>query len=84
MKHSIMTVKAMEELYIGYDLDNKTWEMLYEMACHNLIDHETWRKFFDKCKGYTFLDDEQTAVIDNYENQNVIYIRNREGILVRA
>ncbi|MBQ3178210.1 MAG: hypothetical protein IJB52_10350 [Clostridia bacterium] len=84
MKHSIMTAKAMEELYIRYDLDEKTWKMLYEMACHNLIDYETWAKFFNKCKGYTFKDDEQTAVIDDYENQNVIYIRNKDGVLVRA
>ena len=84
MKKSMMTAKAMEELYIHYELSDKTWEMLYEMVCHGLIDSETWTKFFNKCKGYTFADDEETMVIDDYENQNVIYTRNAEGCLVRA
>lgn len=84
MKHSIMSAKAMEELYIRYELDEKTWDMLYNMASHNLIDHETWVKFSNKCKGYTFKDEEQTEVIDDYENQNVIYIRNKDGVLVRV
>lgn len=51
MKKSVMSVKSMIETYVNYGLDSTTWEMLYNMTCHNLISHDDWMKFANTCGG---------------------------------
>lgn len=62
----MMTAKAMEEIYVTYGLDEKTWDMLYNMTCHGLISGTSWKKFYDKCHGYRFGNDEQTTIVNHH------------------
>lgn len=66
MKKGMMTAKAMEEMYVTYGLDEKTWDMLYNMTCHGLITRTNWDKFYDKCHGYTFGNDEHTTIVNHH------------------
>lgn len=79
---SVMSVKAMIDLYIRYNLCDDTWNMMYEMTLHGLISNDKWKKFFDTCKGWHFVGDEETEVAD--ENEKVIYRYDEIGCLVRA
>ena len=80
---SVMSVKAMIETYVNFELDEDTWEMFYNMKFHNLISYDTWEAFYNKCKGWV-MDDSGDAVIDTANNDKVIYIRDSEGYLVKA
>lgn len=73
----MMTVKAMEEMYVTDGLDEKTWDMLYNMTCHGLITRTNWDEFCDKCKGYTFGNNEQTTIVN--EHQVPVYRMDEDG-----
>lgn len=78
---NIMSAKAMEELYVTYGLDEKTWEMLYNMSCHGLIDSQTWFKFYDTCHGYTY-DETQTSIINHHGV--TVYRMDEQGYMKRT
>ena len=37
--------------------ENLVAEIYYEMACIGFIDSDTWKKFFDQCRGW-YVDEE--------------------------
>ena len=74
---NIISAKKMEETYVTYGLDNETWEMFYRMRNHDLIDHETWNKFYDKCHGYTYGDEMNTTIVNQYGV--VVYRMDEQG-----
>ena len=82
MSKSVMSVNSMIETYVNFELSEDTWEMFYQMYCHNLIPFETWSKFFTKCKGWVMSDDGD-AIID-YDNNMIVYKRDESGFLVKA
>ena len=83
MTKSVMSVKAMIETYINFELSENTWEMFYNMNCHNLISYDTWTAFYNKCKGWV-LTDNGDAVIDTDNEDKIIYKRDKDGFLVKA
>lgn len=82
MNKSVMSVKSMIETYVNFELSEDTWNMFYQMACHDLISSETWGKFFFKCKSWAFSDDGD-AIID-YDNNMMVYKRDDSGYLVKV
>lgn len=63
----MMSVKKMIDLYVRYDVDECTWDMLYNMTCHGLISRDNWIKFSNICSGW---------VLDGTS------IRDQDGLLV--
>ena len=81
----MMSVKKMIELYVNYGLDQDTWEMLYEMRCHDLISYDNWMKFADTCKGWEFNpDDNGLTIIDTDKDNKVVYKQDENGFYVKA
>ena len=80
---SVMSVKAMIETYVNFELSEETWEMFINMRCHYLISYDTWMAFCNKCKGWAMADSGD-AVIDTDNNDKIVYIRDSEGFLVKA
>lgn len=76
-----MSVKKMIEMYVRYELDERTWKMLYEMVCHGLISGENWIKFYTTCCDWRMTDDCQG--IENGEGK-LIYARNAYGFLEKV
>lgn len=83
MKKSIMSVKSMIETYVRYGLDDNTWGMLYNMACHNLISNYDWIKFANICRGWRY-DDECLNIIDTNDECKVIYNLDDRGLWVKV
>lgn len=88
MEKSMMSAKAMLDLYVSYGLSAETWEMLYEMVCHGLITSEAWAVFYDECADYVWADDEALFingqnVIINGEGK-VIYYYDADGFMKKA
>lgn len=83
MKKSIISVKSMIETYVRYGLDGTTWEMFYDMACHNLITQDAWIEFTNICSGWVF-DDKGFNIIDTNDNCKVIYNLNDKGDWVKV
>lgn len=83
MSKSVMSVNSMIETYVNFELGEDTWEMLYQMAAHDLISSETWNKFFMKCRGWVMSDDGD-SVIDSDNNDMIVYKRDELGFLVKA
>ena len=75
-----MSVNKMVELYVFYELDETTWDMLYQMTCHGLIKRENWEKFYEKCHGWSLAFD-RNGVEDG--DGNIIYTRDRDGVLTK-
>lgn len=74
-----MSLKKMVEIYVEYGLENSTWNMLYQMVCHNIISRDTWVKFYEKCSGWEF-DDEINGIVDT--NTNIVqYLYDDKGNL---
>lgn len=78
MKKSTMSVKAMIDLYVTYQAEEGTWDMLYKMACHGLISWENWSEFFETCKGWELRDD------GIHDDESLIYKYDEEGYLRRV
>ena len=79
MKKSVMSVKAMIDMYVEYGLDESTWDMLRNMSYHGLISNENWHEFFETCRGWTF-DEEVNGIVDS-ETETVIYLYDGNGNL---
>ena len=77
----MMSVKKMIDLYITHELSETTWDMMREMTYHGLISLDNWTKFYDKCKGWTFDEDEQNII--DWDGK-VLYGRDAEGRMVKA
>lgn len=77
MKNGMMTAKAMEEMYVTDGLDEKTWDMLYNMTCHGLITRSNWDKFCDNCRGYKFGNAEKTTIVN--EHLVTVYRMDNDG-----
>ena len=77
----MMSVKRMIDLYLTYGLDERTWNMLYNMACHDLISRVNWSKFFETCKGWQF-SDSGNEIIDG--DGTILYYYDDNGNLVKA
>lgn len=84
MKKSVMSVKSMIETYVNYGLDNTTWEMLYNMCCHNLISNDDWMKFANTCGGWQFDDDKGLTIIDTNDDCKVVYEADEDGYWVKV
>lgn len=54
-----MSVKKMVEMYIQFECGDNTWEMFYQMYLHGIIKYENWKKFFDKCRGWECVRNDQ-------------------------
>lgn len=79
--NSMMSVKAMIELYLRYNIDENTWDMLYQMRCHELISYENWKKFYETCKDWAF-DESGDNVVDAEGNE--LYHYGEDGFLVKT
>ena len=74
MKSSMMSVKAMIDLYVRYGVEQETWTMLYSMHAHGLISLENWEKFYNTCKGW---ERDGNAIRD--EDGIIIYRTDEDG-----
>ena len=83
MTKSVMSVKAMVETYVNFELSEDTWKMFYDMKFHNLISYDAWLAFENKCKGWV-LNDNGDAIIDTDNDNKIIYKRDSRGFLVKA
>lgn len=72
VKKSVMSVKAMKELYKYQACSEKTWDMLYEMCMHNLIASEDWNKFYHACSGW-YVDNERNGIADSNNGDKIIF-----------
>ena len=79
MKKSVMSVRAMIDMYVEYGLEEDTWNMMYEMAFHGLISRENWSKFYETCRGWTF-DEEINGIYDS-KTDTVVYLYDANGNL---
>ena len=82
MNKSAISFESMIKTYVNFGLSKRTWNMFYEMCCHNLISLETWLRFSKKCKGWV-LSDDGDAIIDS-DTDMVVYRRDELGFLVKA
>lgn len=60
-----MTAFKMKNMYVGYDCDNRVWDMFYMMYVTGLISDKSWDKFFKECRSYQY---DGTNVIDGDGN----------------
>lgn len=77
--NSMLSVRAMIDLYARYGVEQETWTMLYNMYAHGLISRENWEKFYNTCKGWECLGN---VIID--ENEKVVYTTDAAGYWVKA
>ena len=63
----LLNLKNMKETIVNYSGDqkefDKIWDAFYQMACIGFIDSDTWKKFFDQCRGW-YVDEENACVRD--------------------
>ena len=83
MKKSIMSAESMIETYVRDSLDKTTWEMFYNMACHNLISYDDWIKFANVCGGWRF-DNKGFNIIDTNDECKVIYNLDDRGKWIKV
>ena len=58
--------------YSGTQKDFDTiWDGYYQMACLGFISQDTWRKFFEQCRGW-YIDEENNCVRDEQRCYNGI------------
>lgn len=79
MKKSVITVKSMIETYVNYGLEESTWEMFYNMRCHNLISNEDWNRFYETCKGWQYDEGIGHTIIDTARDCKVVYKMDEQG-----
>lgn len=69
----MLSLKKMVELYVQYELDEDTWDMLRMMRFHGLISSDNWTKFYEKC-GSWHKDVDDMVILDEYDKP--VYVRN--------
>lgn len=77
----MLSAKKMIETYITYGLDKATWNMFYEMRCHDLVSYEAYDKFYDTCVDMRYNEDE-TQILD--ANGNILYQIDEQGYMVKV
>lgn len=78
---SVISVEKMVELYLQYELDERTWDMLYEMSLHGLISVDAWHRFYAIC-AYWHLDSNGENCIGQYDE--IVATRDADRNLVRV
>lgn len=62
-----LNLKNMKETIVNYSGDqeefNKIRDNFYQMSCIGFISQDTWRKFFEQCRGW-YIDEENACVRD--------------------
>ena len=62
-----LNLKNMKETIVNYSMGQKDfdriWEAFYQMSCLGFISQDTWKKFFEQCRGW-YIDDECACVRD--------------------
>lgn len=76
----MLSAKKMIDTYITYGLDKATWNMFYEMRCHDLVTREAYNKFYETCTDMRYNDDE-TKIIDG--NGKVLYEMDDQGYMIK-
>lgn len=71
-----LNLKNMKETLINYsgcqsEFD-KIWDAFYEMACVGFIDQNTWRKFYDQCKGW-YVSEDETEIRDSEREDKLVW-----------
>lgn len=71
-----LNLKNMKETLINYsecqsEFD-KIWHAFYEMACVGFIDQNTWRKFYDQCKGW-YVSEDETEIRDSEREDKLVW-----------
>lgn len=76
MKAKALNLKNMKETLVNYSGDQKElekiWDGLHQMACLGFITQDTWRKFYEECKGW-FVTTDGAEVRDSEQGDAVIW-----------
>lgn len=72
----LLNMKNMKEVLVNYSGDqkelDKIWDAFHVMACCGFVDNNTWRKFFEQCRGW-YVDEENACVRDDLENDAIVW-----------
>ena len=76
-----INLKNMKETIVNYsecqsEFD-KIWNTFYEMACLEYISQDTWKKFFEQCKGW-YVDETNAEIRDSEQDDKIIWKYNPE------
>lgn len=62
-----LSLRSMKETIVNYSGSqnefDKIWDAYYQMAVIGFISQDTWRKFFEQCRGW-YVDEEHACVRD--------------------
>ena len=77
-KAKALNLKNMKETLVNYSQDQKElekiWDGFYTMTTLGFISRDTWKKFFDECKGwYIWEDDKRVCVRDSETGDGIIW-----------
>ena len=76
-----LNLKNMKETLVNYsecqsEFD-KIWDTFYEMVCLDYISHDTWKKFYEQCKGW-YVDETNAEIRDSEHDNKIIWKYNPE------
>ena len=76
-----LNLKNMKETLVNYseyqsEFD-RIWNAFYEMVCLGFISQDTWRKFFEQCKGW-YVDETNAEIRDSEQDDKIIWKYNPE------
>ncbi len=76
MKAKALNLKNMKETLVNYSADQaeleKIWDGLHQMACMGFITQDTWRKFYEECKGWYIATEEDEIRVRDSEQEDAI------------
>ena len=77
-KAKALNIKNMKETLVNYSGNqkemDKIWDSFYQMVCIGFISQDTWKKFFDECKGwYIWEGDSRVCVRDSEQDDGIIW-----------
>lgn len=78
-----LNLKNMKETLVNYsecqsEFD-RIWRTFYEMVCLDFISQDTWKKFYEQCKGW-YVDEENTEIRDSEQDDKIIWKYNAETL----
>ena len=78
-----INLKNMKETLVNYsgcqsEFD-KIWDTFYEMTCLDYIAQDTWKKFFEQCKGWC-VDETNAEIRDSEQDDKIIWKYNAETL----
>ena len=76
-----LNLKNMKETLVNYsefqsEFD-RIWHTFYEMACMGFISQDTWKKFYEQCKGL-YVDEANAEIRDSEQDDKIIWKYNPE------